>query len=72
MSATLTRRVERLQARRDAHGPCEVCGWDSGEPTIYAVEFVDDDDPCENEYCPRCGRQTTTVITWGDEDTPRK
>jgi hypothetical protein len=64
MTAFTRRRLDRLQAKREADSPCEECGYGLGLAT-YEVEFVDHSEP--DEFCSGCGRQLSVEITW-DED----
>jgi ribosomal protein L37E len=79
MTAFTRRRLDRLQAKREASGACEECGYPSSEAATYELVFVDpalEATLAESENdsrCSACGRQTSVDI-WFPQDrwTPRK
>jgi len=58
--------MNRLRARLDrlgGHKRCLVCE----PPESYELIFDESEDP-QPEWCPECGKETTTVIYFPDDD----
>ena len=65
---SIDRRLGRLAETLlpNASEACEECG--AGYP-VESVEYeLESDDEAVPEFCETCGRQTTYVVGWGDED----
>jgi hypothetical protein len=73
--ATLEKRVEKLEVGGgDGGGPrCSECGGlpdrEPGPDDTYELVFTPPEEAGENEWCPRCGRQTRIIIGWGNDQT---
>jgi Zn finger protein HypA/HybF involved in hydrogenase expression len=62
---SLKSRLQRMQAKREGEA-CEECGYGSfAGPTTYSIEFVEEHE--DDEYCPKCGRQTSVEIVWPED-----
>jgi hypothetical protein len=73
--ATISRRLDAAEGSLAAGGGprCPDCdGPGDAEPDpsdTYELVFTTPEEAGENEWCPRCGRQTRIIIGWGNDQT---